>query len=74
MYCTVLYCTVLQVWGGWVLSLECTRAGDHLHQQQTFTLAPLPGEEARFQLQGEEAIDSTAMMDAIDQRLMDLIK
>jgi len=26
------------------------------------------------QLQGEEAIDSTAMMDAIDQRLMDLIK
>ena len=37
--------------------------------------SPMPyNSENPEPLQGEEAIDSTAMMDAIDQRLMDLIK
>ena len=37
-----------------MLSLECARAGDQLQQQQTFAVAPLPGEEARFQLAGRD--------------------
>ena len=34
--------------------MECARAGDQLHQQQTFAVKPLPGEEARFQLEGSD--------------------
>ena len=37
-----------------MLSLECALAGDQLHQQQIFAVAPLPGEEARFQLAGRD--------------------
>ena len=44
----------LQVWGGGVLTMECAWAGDQFHQQQTFAVRPLPGEEARFQLEGSD--------------------